>query len=102
VAHCPHAFIPAATQNASKQSKFSSTTSLWAISVLARKAKEAHVRKYCEAGVSDDVMEQYNIIKRKSDDIDLSHSSPGPLQQVLTRRKGTITLIADCRIQAQN
>jgi indole-3-glycerol phosphate synthase len=95
VAHCPHAFIPVAPQNALKQSKFSSATSLWAIGVLARKAKEADVRKYCEAGVSDDVMEQYNRIKSKSDDIDLSHASPGPLQQVLTRRKGTITLIAE-------
>ena len=95
VAHCSHAFIPVNPQNAFQRSKFSSTTSLGAIGVLARKAKEADVRKYCEAGVSDDVMEQYNLIKSKSDDMDLSNTDPGALQQVLTRRKGTITLIAE-------
>jgi len=95
------AFAPVNTNTAfvrsisSQKPSFASSSALRAIGVLARKAKEADVRKYCEEGVEDGTMEQYKIIKEKSGDIDLSSSTPGPLQQALTRRKGTITLIAE-------
>lgn len=100
-----HAFVPikhSSTTCAASYpsiSSFSSpptsNTALYAIGVLARKAKEADVRKYCQEGVDDATMEQYNLIKAKSSDVDLSCQSPGLLQQALTRRKGTLTLIAE-------
>ena len=96
-----HAFVPLSPNTAfvrsisSQEPPKCTTTALLAIGVLARKAKEADVRTYCQEGVDDNVMEQYKLIKEKSDSIDLSSSEPGPLQQVLTRRKGTITLIAE-------
>ena len=80
--------------NAQKSSR-SSSSSLYAIGVLARKAKEADLRKYCEGGVEDAVMDKLKLIKEAGDSIELGTGEPGPLQQVLTRRKGTITLIAE-------
>ena len=71
------------------------STALHAIGVLARKAKEADIRKYCQEGVDDATMEQYNLLKDKVSSITLAETTPGPLQQALTRRKGTITLIAE-------
>ena len=79
----------------SPKSKKTGSTRLYAIGVLARKAKEADVRKYCEQGVEDSVMEKLKVIKDTSDSVELGLGEPGPLQQVLTRRKGTITLIAE-------
>jgi len=71
-------------------------TSLFAIGVLARKAKEADIRKAIQAGVPDDVMEYYKRIQAANDnDSSYVPAPPGPLQQVLTRRKGTITIIAE-------
>lgn len=95
-----HAFAPAAAFVRSVSPKYqqtSSNTSLSAIGVLARKAKEANVRKYCEEGVEDSVMEQLKLIKDNAKDsvVELGTGEPGPLQQLLTRRKGTITLIAE-------
>jgi indole-3-glycerol phosphate synthase len=73
----------------------STTTSLFAIGVLARKAKEADLRKAVQAGVPDNVMEQYKLVQAAKDQRFVPPSSPGPLQQVLTRRRGTITIIAE-------
>jgi hypothetical protein len=56
-----HAFAPGAAFARSLSPKCHqarSSTSLFAIGVLARRAKEADVRKYCEEGVDDSVMEQ--------------------------------------------
>lgn len=72
-------------------------TSLYAIGALVKKAKQAELRNYVKAGVPDDVMEYYNTIKSKLDSVDLQTQQPGPLQQSLTKRKGTITVIAEYR-----
>lgn len=77
----------------------SSSSALNAIGVLARKAKEADIRKYCEAGVPDNVMAEYKKIS--SDDVVLD-TAPGPLQELLTRRKGTITVIAEYKRKVEN
>jgi len=74
-------------------------TSLNAINALARKAKEADVRKFCEEGVPDDVMEQYKKIKAYET---LDTAKTGPLQQILTKRKGTITVIAEYKRKIEN
>jgi len=65
-----------------------------AIGVLARKAKEMDVRKYVESGVPDDVMAKYNQMKEASKDA-AKPVAPGPVQTDLTKRKGTITVIAE-------
>lgn len=80
----------------------SSPTVLHAIGVLARKAKEADIRKYCEAGVADDVMVEYKKIKAAEDEPLVTDGEPGPLQEVLTRRKGTITVIAEYKRKVEN
>mmetsp|Transcript_3617 Transcript_3617/g.7906 ORF Transcript_3617/g.7906 Transcript_3617/m.7906 type:complete len:400 (+) Transcript_3617:334-1533(+) len=78
-----------------------STTALFAVSSLVRKAKEAELRKNLkENGISDDVMESYKVIqealnKKKDGDEDEAPKEMGALQQSLTRRKGTITVIAE-------
>ena len=85
---------------ASYASSLSST--LYAIGVLARKAKEADIRKYCEGGVEDSVMAQYEKIKASRDEpLDMT-KPPGPLQTELTRRKGTITIIAEYKRKVEN
>lgn len=71
------------------------SSALYAIGALAKKAKQTVLRKYVEDGVEDNVMEKYNILKEKKDQIDLSTLAAGPLQLTLTRRKGTITVIAE-------
>lgn len=68
-------------------------TALHAIGVLARKAKEMDVRKYIEAGLPDDVTAHMSTIS--SSNASSSEASPGPLQQSLTRRKGTIAILAE-------
>ncbi|KAL3942776.1 MAG: hypothetical protein SGBAC_003088 [Bacillariaceae sp.] len=71
-------------------------TSLQAIGALAKKAKEATLRQYIADGIDKEVMEKYNIIKealeKADEDDDLKM---GPLQERLTKRKGTITVIAE-------
>ena len=71
-----------------------STTALSAIGVFVRKAKEADVRKYCEDGPSESVLGPYKQIKAydgSGDDGDAS----GELQSILTKRKGTISVVAE-------
>lgn len=87
--------------------KTTTTTALYAVSALVRKAKEAELRKQIkEEGIQDDVMEQYKIIQEvlkqkdassdSKDDTTKTTAAPmGPLQANLTRRKGTITVIAE-------
>jgi indole-3-glycerol phosphate synthase len=76
--------------------KETSTTSLYALGVLARKAKENDVRQYCEKGIDDSVMDQVKIMKenlaKASDD---AEEVVGPVQAGLTKRKGTISIIAE-------
>ena len=56
---------------------------------LASKAKEADLRKYCEGGVEDAVMDKLKLIREAGDGVVvLGTGEPGPLQQMLTRHKG--------------
>ncbi|KAL3798017.1 hypothetical protein ACHAWO_005432 [Cyclotella atomus] len=86
-------------QHASPQS--STSTSLQAIGVFLRKAKEASVRQYCQDGPSDSVLAILQQIKDGRDNNNASSSSTntrfetGPLQTALTKRKGTISIIAE-------
>ncbi|CAB9507869.1 Indole-3-glycerol phosphate synthase [Seminavis robusta] len=92
------AFVPSDAQRYAKSRAFASVP-LNAIGALAKKAKQADLRKYVEGGIEDSVMEKYNVLKEalEKDTIDLNLSTPGPLQQALTKRKGTITIIAEFR-----
>jgi len=73
----------------------SSSTKLFAVPFLVKKAKTAELKQYVAAGVPDDVMSVYKDMKSKLDAIDLSNQPPGPLQQALTRRAGTLTVTAE-------
>jgi len=71
-------------------------TSLQAIGALAKKAKEATLRQYIADGIDENVMEKYNIIKESFEKDDEGDDlKMGPLQERLTKRKGTITVIAE-------
>jgi len=99
-AFSPVAFV-APQKRQQQQQQQQQSSALYAIGVLARKAKEADIRKYCEAGVPDDVMEQYKKIKNAAGDITLE-TEPGTLQTLLTKRKGTITVIAEYKRKVEN
>lgn len=90
--------VPSASQSMSTtRSSAATTTSLFAVSSLVRKAKESELRKaLTDNGIPDEVMEQYKIIQEalKGDPADVPNEM-GALQQSLTRRKGTITVIAE-------
>lgn len=70
-------------------------TSLYAVGALAKKAKEASLRQYIADGIEDAVMEKYNVIKAALESDDEITAEVGPLQETLTRRKGTITVVAE-------
>ncbi len=76
-----------------------STTSLNAIGVLARKAKENEVREYVEGGIEDSVMEKVIEMKKNLESVpsaaERDLAGPGPVQEGLTKRKGTISIIAE-------
>jgi len=74
----------------------SSSTSLDAIGVFVRKAKEADVRRYCEKGPTASVLALLQQIKdARHDEDDLRKHDVGELQSLLTKRRGTITVIAE-------
>ena len=73
----------------------SSNTPLYAIGALAKKAKQADLKKYVQDGIDDSVMSVYKEMKAAMANVDLSEQSPGPLQESLTKRKGTVTVIAE-------
>ena len=74
----------------------SSSTSLDAIGVFVRKAKEADVRRYCESGPSAAVLALLQQIKdARHDEDELTKHDVGELQSLLTKRRGTITVIAE-------
>jgi indole-3-glycerol phosphate synthase len=71
-------------------------TSLGAIAALAKKAKQNELRQYVEAGVPESVMKIYQEMQNKYKTIDLlANDLPNKLQQELTRRRGTLTIIAE-------
>jgi indole-3-glycerol phosphate synthase len=85
---------------------------LAAIGSLVKKAKQAALRKYVENGVPQNVLDVYNDMM-KAAKIKISHHQTaaeqqqaaeqqvgGPLQQSLTKRQGTITVIAEYKRKA--
>ncbi|KAL3920910.1 MAG: hypothetical protein SGARI_006821, partial [Bacillariaceae sp.] len=74
----------------------STTTSLFAVSALVRKAKEAELRSYIqEHGIADDVKEHYAKIQAAVKEEMPTDETVGKLQERLHRRKGTLTVIAE-------
>ena len=82
-------------------------TSLDAIGIFVRKAKEADVRRYCEKGPPESVLSLLKRIRDAADaesdyvDDDNDHAPPrmevGRLQSLLTKRRGAISIIAECK-----
>lgn len=93
-----HGFAPASLSRVAGNS-LTSITQLNAIGVLARKAKEAEVRQYCETGIDDETMAKVREMKENLEKIpsiaEWDKTGPGPVQRGLTKRKGTITVIAE-------
>ncbi|KAL9184585.1 hypothetical protein ACHAXT_012555 [Thalassiosira profunda] len=90
-----HCFAPASrplSPRAASLPSLPSSTSLHALGVFVRKAKEADVRKYCEDGPPESVLALLKQIKDASGE---TASGEGELQKELTKRKGTITVIAE-------
>lgn len=61
--------------------------------MFVRKAKEADVRKYCAEGPSESVLSLYKTIKNYDGKSDAKEV--GELQSLLTKRKGTISIVAE-------
>eukprot|EP00571_Detonula_confervacea_P012083 CAMPEP_0172312744 /NCGR_PEP_ID=MMETSP1058-20130122/18537_1 /TAXON_ID=83371 /ORGANISM="Detonula confervacea, Strain CCMP 353" /LENGTH=362 /DNA_ID=CAMNT_0013026289 /DNA_START=33 /DNA_END=1121 /DNA_ORIENTATION=- len=88
-----HSFAPT-SRPLSPRTASHSTTSLGAIGVFVRKAKEADVRKYCAEGPPESVLTLLKQIKDFNHDGD-DDSTNNEIQSALTKRKGTITVIAE-------
>lgn len=74
----------------------SSSSCLHAIGVLARKAKETNVKKFLESGdVPSEVLDLLAKLENNDDDGGGTVTTPGPLQTALTKRRGTITVVAE-------
>jgi indole-3-glycerol phosphate synthase len=74
------------------------TTSLYAIGALVKRAKLAEIEQTYvqqESTLDDSIQSLYARIQEQAPKMDLSAQSPGPLQQALTRRAGTLTVIAE-------
>ena len=100
------AFVPSSppsSHRATATTASSSSTSLhMALGVLARKAKEASLREYVKGGLEDSVRAKVDELKKAaSTDSNLDPHptdadwAAGPVQAALTKRKGTITVIAE-------
>jgi indole-3-glycerol phosphate synthase len=104
-----HAFAPVSTTSTTAARaqipQRRPPTQLHAVGVLAKKAKQAELRKYVqEVGVDESVMQVYKKIQEALaqpaedapvDNDNANQQAPGPLQLALTRRRGTITVIAE-------
>ena len=74
---------------------FLKQTQLNAISVLARKAKEVFIQQWKDSDdVPSDVVEKLNDILEKKENYALEDGAT-ELQQALTKRRGTITVVAE-------
>ena len=90
------AISPVASRSQTTTTPSLSSTSLHALGVFVRKAKEADVRKYCQDGPPESVLSLLQKIKDAGGKEDNSNNNePGELQSLLTKRKGTITIIAE-------
>ncbi len=74
------------------------STSLKAISVLARKAKEAEVAKYLSEEIDEATMACYRAL----DDVEEGAAVPTHLRDNLTKRKGTLTVLAEYKRQLKD
>lgn len=88
-------FAPGVIAPFSTTTSTSTSTSLYALGVLARKAKENEIRQWCESGIDDDTMEQVKIMKANLANAAPEEEVVGPVQSGLTKRKGTISIIAE-------
>lgn len=70
------------------------STSLYAIGVFARKAKEAELRNYVQNDITDSVLAKVEEMKANLPSVS-SKPPPTTVKQSLTKRKGTITVIAE-------
>jgi len=73
-----------------------------ALPALVKKAKAAELKQYVADGVPEEVLAVYRDMKRRMEDegadlLQKQQIEPGPLQQALTRRAGTLTVIAEYR-----
>jgi len=102
--HSIQCFIaPSASTIPAASSASATSTSLGAIGVFVRKAKEADVRKYCEEGPSESVLALLKQIKDAAASAATTGDAGGSdddtpigfIQSQLTKRKGTITIIAE-------
>jgi len=92
------AFIaPLSSSTAFQTKSIHHDVSLNAIGVLARKAKEMDIKKYLESGeVEPDILEKLEEIKAaSSEDVESSSQEVSEFQASLTKRKGTLTVIAE-------
>ena len=79
-----------------------SSTSLAAVPALVKRAKKEALKQYVTQGVPDEVMQIYktmmqSVKENESSSSDTTGGTMGPLQDALTRRKGTLTVIAEFR-----
>jgi indole-3-glycerol phosphate synthase len=83
----------------SSSSSTTTTTSLYAVGALVRKAKEAELRNYIqEHGIDDVIKAHYQTIQKALQNpptLEEHEEVVGPLQERLTRRRGTLTVIAE-------
>jgi len=70
------------------------STSLHAIGVFARKAKENELRTYVQNGLPDDVLAKVEEMKANLPSVS-SKPPPTKVKDALTKRTGTITVIAE-------
>jgi indole-3-glycerol phosphate synthase len=70
---------------------------LHAIAALVKKAKLAELQTYIQNGVPDSIMQKYKQLQEAATTTTTKESSNkmGPVQDMLTRRKGTITIITE-------
>ena len=86
----------------------SSSTSLAAVPALVKRAKKEALKQYVTQGVPDEVMQIYKTMTQQVKETNAAETETavddssttsvmGPLQDALTRRKGTLTVIAEFR-----
>jgi indole-3-glycerol phosphate synthase len=83
------------------------STTLAAIGALVKRAKKAALLEYVQSGVMDNHVREYcHYIKDTIDTIDLKHQqqhqSTGLIQQAITKRKGTLSVIAEYTRKVDN
>lgn len=83
-----------------RRSARAAPTALRAVPALLKRAKKEALKTYVAQGVPDAVMQVYKNMMEQVNGADAEAVVPvpatvGPLQEALTRRKGTITIVAE-------